>query len=232
MRFESPLSAGSLVRRYKRFLADVQLPDGSTITVHCPNSGSMKQCVGEGWPVRLSRSDNPKRKHAHTLEMTHNGTCWIGVNTQRPNQIVAESISAGLVPELVGYETLRREVPYGANSRVDILLEGTGPRCYVEVKNVTLVGEDGQYCFPDSVTSRGLKHLHELVAQVESGSRAVMFYLIQRSDGEGFRPAAEIDPAYAEGLCWALAHGVEAIAYRAEVSPEGIHLAEKVPVTV
>ena len=223
------LIPGTLLRRYKRFLADVQLTDGRTVTAHCPNSGSMKMCCTPGWEVRLSLHDNPRRKLKYTWELVHNTSCWIGVNTQVPNRIAAEAIAAGAIPELNGYGSLRREVRYGRNSRIDLLLEEDARRCYVEVKNVTLIGDDGRFVFPDAVTTRGRKHLRELSDVVQSGDRGVMLYVIQRSDGSGFRTAGEIDPAYTDALRNAHETGVEVLAYRADVSPAGVRLAERVP---
>ncbi len=226
--FDAPLQPARFLRRYKRFLADVELEDGRVITVHCPNSGSMKSCMGEGWPARLSHSSNPSRKYPHTLEMLHNGTCWIGINTHRTNGVVAQAIAMGQIPALAGYETLRREVTYGRGSRIDLLLEGTGGRCYVEVKSVTLL-EGREYQFPDAVTVRGQKHLRELASMVREGHRAVLFYLIQRSDGELFRPACAIDPAYGAAVQEVARQGVEFLAYGAKVTPEGIGVERVVP---
>ena len=230
MRFEQELIPATLIRRYKRFLADVRLSDGTELTVHCPNSGSMKGCVGENWPVLLSESPNPKRKYRHTWELVHDGHCWIGINTHLANAVAAEGIRNGVVPELGGYQELRCEVPYGDRSRVDILLSDGDERCYVEVKNVTLVDEGGRWAFPDAVTLRGQKHLRELTSMVETGHRAVMLFIIQRSDGSIFVPADTIDPAYGEALRGAVASGVEVLAYRADVDPEGITLAEPVEI--
>jgi sugar fermentation stimulation protein A len=221
---------GRLIRRYKRFLADVELGDGSTLTVHCPNSGSMKTCVGEGWPAQLSISDNPKRKYPHTLEMVHNGACWIGINTQRANGIVEEGLRNGVITELADFDELHREVRLGAKSRIDLAIDHLGVRTWIEVKNVTLVDDHGRYAFPDAVTTRGVKHLRELPATVAAGDRAVMFYLIQRSDGEGFTVADDIDPTYGKVLRRAMVNGVEVLAYRAEVNPEEIRVAERIPV--
>ena len=223
-----PLIPTRLIRRYKRFLADVETEDGAAMTVHCPNSGSMKGCQGEGWPVMLSTSDNPKRKYPHTLEMVHNGTCWIGINTQRANAIVEAGIRDGRIKELQYFDVLRREVKLGERSRIDLALDAAGKRTWIEVKNVTLVDERGRYAFPDAVTTRGAKHLRELSAAVTSGDRAVMFYLIQRADGSGFTTADDIDPTYGEELRRAVNAGVEVLAYRAEISPEEILVAERV----
>lgn len=231
MQFDTPLIPGRLIRRYKRFLADVALEDGTCVTAHCPNSGSMTACAGPDWPVRLSVSDNPRRKLAHTVEMVHNGRCWIGVNTMRSNHLVREAVEADLVPELAGYDRVRGEVKYAGDSRIDLLLEaGDGGRCYVEVKNTTLVDGAGHYLFPDAVTVRGRKHLQALLRMVEAGHRAVAFFLVQRSDARAFRPADKIDPAFGAALREAAAAGVEILAYRAAISPQAIRVAAAVPV--
>ncbi len=219
-----------LIRRYKRFLADVEVDDGEILTVHCPNSGSMLGCAGDGWPVRLSTSDNPNRKYPHTLEMVHNGICWIGINTQRANSVVEEAIRGGLIDELQGFDELRCEVKLGEKSRIDFAMDSAVGRTWIEVKNVTLVDNGGRYAFPDAVTSRGAKHLRELVTAVEAGDRAVMFYLIQRSDGQGFTTADDIDPTYGKELRRAVDAGVEVLAYRADVSPVEIRVVERIPV--
>jgi sugar fermentation stimulation protein A len=219
---------GRLIRRYKRFLADVGFDDGTKITAHCPNSGSMLGCVGDGWPVKLSLSDNAKRKYPHTWELVHNGFCWIGINTQRANPVVEEAIRAGVITELFPFDELRREVKLGDTSRIDFAMESGGRTTWIEVKNVTLVDDHGRYAFPDAVTTRGARHLRELTAAVERGDRAVMFYLIQRSDGDRFTIADHIDPAYGEELRLAIDHGVEVVAYRAEVRPEEIRVVERV----
>ncbi len=229
MIFKAPLIPGQLIKRYKRFLADIELENGEIITAHCPNSGSMKSCQTPGWEVRLSYHDIPSRKYKHTWEMVHNGRCWIGINTGIPNQIVEEAIRNGKIDTLMSYTEIRREVRYGKNSRIDIFLQNQKESCYIEVKNVTLVQEDNVYYFPDSVTERGRKHLYELIDMVNEGHRAVMFFVIQRSDGTIFKPASHIDPKYAESLIEAHEKGVEIIAYQAEVTPESIILAKKIP---
>jgi len=228
MIFEKPLIPGKLIKRYKRFLADIELDTGDIITAHCPNSGSMKACATPCWKVMLSESDNPKRKYKYTWEMVHNEKCWIGINTIIPNIIAEEAIKDGTITELSGYDELKREVKYGENSRIDIYLKNDQQICYVEVKNVTLVEDDGNYYFPDSVTSRGLKHLHELMEMKKQGHRAVMLFVIQRSDGKIFKPAAHIDPKYAEGLKTAYENGVEILVRQADVSPEKINITEKI----
>ena len=229
MKFEQTLIPGKLIKRYKRFLADIELESGEIITAHCPNSGSMKSCANPGWKVMLSESDNPKRKYKYTWEMVHNGKCWIGINTIIPNIITEEAIKNGTISELSGYDETKREVKYGENSRIDILLKFKSQICYVEVKNVTLVEEDGNYYFPDSVTSRGLKHLHELTEMKNLDHRAVMLFVIQRSDGKIFKPAAHIDPKYAEGLKNAYENGVEIMVRQADVKPDQINLKQEIP---
>lgn len=228
MRFPEPLIRGTLVRRYKRFLAEVRLEDGRVVVAHCPNSGSMLSCREPGRPVLLSRSSNPSRRLAYTWEMIRMGRGWVGINTGRPNRLVREAIAAGKIPELTGFSGIRSEVPYGRRSRVDLLLVGDGAPCYVEVKNVSLV-EKGIAYFPDSVTERGTKHLRELMVRVRRGDRAVMFYLVQRSDGRVFRPADHLDPLYGRTLRRALRAGVEILVYRARVSPRGIEIGVRLP---
>ncbi len=235
MKYTHALTPGTLIKRYKRFLADVTLDSGETITAYCPNTGRMTTCITPGWPIRLSYNPSPSRKYAYTWEMVHNGDCWIGINTARTNDLATEAIEQGKIAEIKGYRQLKREVRYGVNSRIDMLCSDPVRRtakkrsgqCYVEVKNVTLLGEDGRNIFPDAITARGLKHLHELTAMVAEGHRAVVLFVVQRSDGTTFRPAHEVDPAYAEGFAEARAAGVEMLAYRAEVSPEESIIAEK-----
>ena len=228
MKFEQKLIPGTLIKRYKRFLADVKLDNGALITAHCPNSGSMKPCKEPGWKVMLSQSDNPKRKLKYTWEMVHNGVCWIGVNTHLANKLAMEAIQNGVINELQGYDNLKTEVKYGKNSRIDLLLSGNGKKCYVEVKNVTLV-ENGFYKFPDAVTTRGQKHLLELQEMMRRGHRAVMLYVIQRNDGSIFKPAADIDPVYSKYLREAYAAGVEILPYLAKVSEWEIMLDSLIP---
>ena len=228
MKFDQKLIPGILIKRYKRFMADIKLDSGEIVTAHCPNSGSMKTCNEPGWKVLLSESSNPKRKLKYTWEMVHNGTCWIGINTHLANKLAAEAIQNGTIQELQGYSELRTEVKYGSNSRVDILMSSGEDKCYVEVKNVTLA-EEGIYKFPDSVTSRGQKHLQELQNMMKLGHRAVMLYAIQRTDGAVFQPAAEIDPLYAEMLIKAHAQGLEILPYTANLSPQEIFLEQKIP---
>jgi len=224
-----PLIAGTLIRRYKRFLADVTLEDGSVVTVHCPNSGSMKGCAVSGSRVFLSRSTNPGRKYPHTWELVESDGFWAGINTGLPNRLAAEAIGDGTIRELRGYTTIRPEVPYGEHSRIDLLLESAAGRCFVEVKNVTLV-EGSRALFPDAVTIRGQKHLNELMRVVREGDRGVLLFTVQRGDGESVSPADAIDPEYGQLLRQAVEYGVEALAYRALVTPEQIRLTERLPV--
>jgi sugar fermentation stimulation protein A len=230
MRFPTPLVGGRLVKRYKRFLADVVLDDGREITAHCANPGSMLGLATPGARVMLSLSDNPARKLAYSWELVEVGGVWVGINTAHPNALVAEAIEAGVIAELTGHQRLRREVKYGKNSRVDILLETDGrPDVLVEVKNVHLMRRPGLAEFPDSVTARGAKHLVELADAVEAGRRAVMLYLVQYPGAERLAFAADIDPAYAEAFRQASARGVEAYAYACEIDPVGIEVTRRIP---
>lgn len=235
MRFPAPLVEGRLVRRYKRFLADVQLATGEEITAHCANPGSMLGLITPGGRVLLSRSDNPARKLAYSWEIAEIDFGWrgpqlVGINTAHPNGLAAEAIGAGLMPTLAGYATLRREVKYGKASRVDILLEGPDrPPCYVEVKNVHLMRRPGLAEFPDSVTARGARHLEELGDMVEAGHRAVMVFIIQM-EAEAFDLARDIDPTYAAAFSRARSRGVEALAATCRVEPQGIEVAQLVPI--
>lgn len=231
MRFPRPLVSGRLVRRYKRFLADVLLDDGGEITAHCANPGSMLGLAAPGSRVYLSRSDDPKRKLAHSWELVEADGAMVGINTGWPNLLVADAIRDGTIAELAGYETMRREVKYGRNSRVDILLEDAGRgRAFVEVKNVHLLRRPGLAEFPDCVTERGAKHLVELAGEVAAGHRAVMVYLIQRPDADRFSLAADLDPGYARAFETARALGVEAVAYACRVGPEEIAVERRVEI--
>lgn len=231
MQFATPLVPGRLVRRYKRFLADVLLDDGTAITAHCANSGSMLGLDAPGNRVHLSRSDNPARKLAWSLELVEVAGRRVGVNTALPNAIVAEAITAGVIPQLAGYARLRREVKYGRNSRIDILLEDDArPRALVEVKNVTLMRADGRAEFPDAVTARGAKHLEELANEVAAGHRAVMVYLVQYEGCDRFTLARDIDPAYGRAFDAARAAGVEALALACAITQEEIRITGPLPV--
>ncbi|MBM3465571.1 MAG: DNA/RNA nuclease SfsA [Armatimonadetes bacterium] len=223
MKFESPLIPGRLVRRYKRFLADVALEDGSVIVAHCPNPGSMLGCCAPDRPVFVSRSANLARKLPYTLELIDVGGHWVGVNTMRPNAVVHEALQAGQIAELGWYTDIRREVKYGDASRVDFLLEREGARCYLEVKHVTLVHEQVAY-FPDSVTTRGARHLQELRAVKRHGHRAAMLFVVNDPAATVVRPADSIDPAYGRALRQAARSGVEVLAYRCRTSPEGLFI--------
>ena len=225
MQFPDPLIRGTLLRRYKRFLADVELEDGSQVTAHCANPGAMLGLKDAGAEVWLSPSRNPKRKLKFSWELIWANGGLVGINTAHPNGIAAEAIEAGEIALLQGYETLRREVKYGQNSRVDLLLEQPGrPDCYVEIKNVHLMRQTGLAEFPDSVTKRGAKHLVELGDMVAAGHRAVMLYLVQRGDCDRFSIAEDIDPTYAEELHRAMGSGVEAICYDCQIDTTGIQV--------
>jgi len=227
MKIAPPLFSATFEKRYKRFFADVRTPSGELLTLHCPNTGSMKNCLVEGSPCWYSLSDNPKRKLPGTLEIvTSSQGNLAGVNTSRPNYLVREVIEADLVPELQGYNQIRTEVRYGEEkSRIDLLLEDRSlGQCYVEVKNVTLDMGDGLATFPDAVTSRGTKHLRELMAMVAAGHRAVLFFCVQLTGVQRMEVAAEIDPGYAATLSEAVAAGVEVIAWRASIGADQIVL--------
>ena len=223
------LIPGILVKRYKRFMADVKLVNGEMVTAHCPNSGSMLECCEPGRRVHLSFHDNPKRKLKYTWELIEMPTSIVGINTLIPNRLVFESIEAGLISDLIGYDNIVREVKTSENTRLDILLSSEdGKRCYVEIKNCTLV-KDRVACFPDAVTSRGLKHLVELSSLVSKGFRCVIFYVIQRMDAKTFRPADHIDPAYGRQLREVLEHGVEILVYDTRIDLRTISLNRKIP---
>lgn len=232
MIFTDPLVPGTLIKRYKRFLADVTLASGEVVTAHTANSGSMLGCCDPGSPVWLSPASNLERKLRWTWELVEVAGQLVGINTSHPNAMAAESAMSGAIPELGGYDHGKREVKYGKNSRIDLLLTGGGkPDCYVEVKNVTLF-RGRAALFPDAVTSRGAKHLEELADMVASGKRAVMLYVVQRT-AEGldhFAIADDIDPTYAAGLTVARAAGVETLCYTSTVSTAGITLAASIPV--
>jgi sugar fermentation stimulation protein A len=237
MQFDPPLIEAVLLQRYKRFLADVQLPDGEELTVHCPNPGAMMGLSDPGNRVWISDSQNPKRKLRYTLELMEvdgpGGTTLVGINTMHPNKLAAAAIETGCIPELADYQDMRREVKYGENSRIDILLESPDRApCYVEIKNVHLVRQPGLHEFPDCKTARGAKHLVELSNMVAEGARAVMLYVIQREDGDAFALADDIDPHYAQAFSNALGAGVEALAIRCKVSPEEIIACDPIPVIV
>jgi len=235
MKFDRPLVEGTLIKRYKRFLADVKLTDGTVITASCPNTGSMAGLLNPGNRVWLSVSDDPKRKYAHTWEMLECDDLpdkpMVGINTHLPNKLVAAAIQAGQIPELAGYTSLRREVKYGENSRIDLFLESKDkPPCYVEVKNVTLLRQPGLAEFPDAVTTRGTKHLVELSRVIRQGFRAVMFYLVQRDDARRFSLASDIDPDYFNAYNKARTAGVETLVWSCKLDHTGIQLDRHLPV--
>ncbi|CAB1275134.1 DNA/RNA nuclease SfsA [Candidatus Nitrosacidococcus tergens] len=231
MDFQQSLLSGTLHRRYQRFLAEIELTSGELITAHCPNTGSMKGLVAAGTKVYISKSNNPKRKLSYTLELIDIGTSLVGIHTGRANGIVKEAIAKEKVSELLGYEIIRQEVPYGKNSRIDLLLENPAAQqhCYVEVKNVTL-REENNALFPDAVTVRGAKHLDELAKMCTKNCRSVMFYLVQREDCDYFSPANHIDPVYGEKLQFAIVQGVEVIAYSCQLTPQAIYINKPLPI--
>jgi len=234
MNLTPPLQPAQLLRRYKRFLADVKLPDGSEITVHTPNTGSMLGCSEPGSRIWLRDAGEIGRKYRYSWEMTEaaNGVL-VGVNTNLPNRLVREAIETGQIESLTGYKTVRPEVRYGVErSRIDLLLQESEqhPDCYVEVKNVTTCDDHGAGFFPDAVSERASRHLRELTEMVRLGYRAVIFFCVQRSDVQCVRPADEIDSRYGQALRDAMASGVEALAWRARVSPEEIVLERPIPV--
>ncbi|MEL6948426.1 MAG: DNA/RNA nuclease SfsA [Pseudomonadota bacterium] len=252
MKFPTPLIPATLQQRYKRFLADVTLEDGQSLTVHCPNPGAMMGLKDEGNRVWISDSGNPKRKLRHTLELVEahgpDGPTLVGINTMMPNRLAEEAITAGRIDALLGYDILRREVAYGEErSRIDILLEhgaedlehkarnatknDTRP-CYVEVKNVHLVRTAGLHEFPDCKTDRGAKHLREMASMVSKGARAAMLYVIQRADGDRLSFAADLDPAYHAAFVAARNAGVEAYAIRCDITVEGIDATTPIPIVL
>ena len=235
MRFPAPLIPATLVRRYKRFLADVVLNSGETLTVHVANPGAMTGLSTPGARIFVSKSDNASRKLSHSWELVEadlgSGPELVGVNTSYPNALVLEAIAAKRIPELEGYGAVRREVRYGRNCRIDFLLEGSDrPPCYLEVKNVHLMRQSRLAEFPDAVTARGAKHLGELVATAALGARAVMLFVIQIGSAERFTVARDIDPRYAEALDRARRSGVETLAWRCQVSTEAISVMRPVPI--
>lgn len=227
MKFKEKLIHGKLIKRYKRFLADVELDDGTIVLAHCTNSGSMKSCLEEGAEVFLSPVNNPKRKTRFTWEMILINDGWVGINTVIPNLLAYEAILNQEIPELCGYSSVRREVKFG-DSRFDVYAENSSEKCFVEVKNVSM--KEGRFAlFPDAVTTRGEKHLKTLMEVKAAGIRAVMLYIVQRSDVEVFAPAEQIDPDYAQTLQKAMQAGVEVIAMQALVTPLEIRLSKKLP---
>ncbi len=247
MDFPQPLSRGTLTARYKRFFADVVLDDGREITAHCPNPGAMLGLNTPGLPAWVSRSDDPKRKLAYTLELVEADGGLVGINTMHPNRLVAEALAADHFPEFTGYTSHRREVRYGANSRVDFLLEAPGRapcwleikndqsyftrsgRCWVEVKGVTLRRSKGLAEWPDCVSSRAVRHLRELESMVAAGDRAVVLFVVQRTDCEAFTACHELDPVFARGLDQAADAGVEVLVYACEVTAHRVTISHRIP---
>jgi len=231
MKYKTPLIEGRLVKRYKRFFADVRLDDGQIVTAHCANTGAMAGIKDEGLKVWLSPSDNPKRKLKFTWELVEAQNTLIGTYPSLANSLAEDAVNSGIITELSGYSSLRREVKYGDNSRIDLLLEQDDrPPCWVEVKNVHWVREEGLAEFPDGVTSRGTKHLGELSTKAQEGERAVQLFIVQRSDCIRLRAAADTDPIYAKALVSAHKAGVEILAYGCDVSPDGIEITKALKV--
>jgi len=231
MRLPSKQKTGVLLKRYKRFLADIKLADGKILTVHCPNSGSMRGCSDPGSPVLISHSDNPKRKYAWTLEMVQVGDIWIGVNTARTNKIVHEALTKGVIDVWGEILSIKPEVRVSEKSRLDFLLKTQHGPVYIEVKNCSLA-ENGTALFPDAVTSRGTRHLVELAQLADQGYQSAVLFCVQRSDASRFAPATKIDPQYSRTLAKVQQQGVQILAYQARVCPEEIVLADRLPVIV
>ena len=232
MRWGGPLLRGTLLRRYKRFFADVMLDDGETVTAHCPNPGSMLSVDQPGSEVWLTRAEGARRTLAYRWELIRVGNSLVGINTCLPNSLVSEALAQGRIPQLSGYTSVRREVRYGRNSRIDLLLHSPDrPTCLVEVKNVTLKRGFGTPVeFPDSITQRGAKHLAELAEAAERGDRAVMLYIAQRPDAERLAFASDLDPEYARAVRAAVRAGVESWCYRCHVDVDEVRLEEEIPV--
>lgn len=229
MIFTPKLIPATLLSRYKRFLADVKMPDGETITVHCPNTGTMRTCSTPNSPIMLSISDNPKRKYPHTLEMIREQETWVGVNTSRTNALVAEALNDGKISEFSNIEKIQREVTVSKSSRLDLLIHHDNTTTYMEIKNCSMV-EQNCAMFPDAITTRGTKHLRELIELKKKGENASVFFLVQRTDADEFSPAAHIDPTYAEQLKIAHHEGVLVLAYQATVTTEKISVLRSLPI--
>ena len=228
MRFSPPLIHATLIQRYKRFLADVRLVDGQITTVHCPNTGTMLACSAPGSRVCLSRSDNPRRKYPLTLEMVEDNRTWVGVNTARTNNLVAEAMARGQIAEFQEISEVKAEVKTSDHTRLDLQVMQHDRATYIEVKNCSLA-IDRSAMFPDAVTARGTKHLQELIRLRKKGLQTCIFFLVQRTDADRFTPASHIDPVYSETLGLAAAGGVMILAYQAEVSPQGIDIVRPLP---
>lgn len=230
MEFNPPLTSARLIRRYKRFLADVSLEDGRTITVHCPNTGSMLGCLGDNLPIWLSESNNPTRKYRYTWELVEvTPGVTVGIHTGRTNHLVEEALRAGLLSDIPADAPLRREVKLG-QSRMDLWADDGRGGCYIEVKNVSAAVEHGIACFPDAVSQRGSRHLRELMAVVDGGQRGILCFCVQRGDVHQVRPADAIDPVYGRTLREAMANGVEVVALGATPNPRSIVLQQRLPV--
>ncbi len=228
MIFQNPLIKGHLIKRYKRFLADIELEDGTSITAHCPNSGAMQGLTSPGTPVWLSQSPNPNRKLPFTWEMAEVDGTFVGMNTSNPNTLVEEALNSGIIKDLNYFTSLRREVTYGKNSRIDILLEDSnGALTYVEVKNVHLK-RGTTAAFPSSVTTRGAKHMGELAEMVRQGHNAYVIYVVQRNDCKSFEIARDIDPHYDKETHDAIQNGVKALVYACDVSPNAITISHQI----
>jgi sugar fermentation stimulation protein A len=229
MKIPEPRQHGSLVKRYKRFLADIRLSDGSIITVHCPNTGSMKGCSTPGSEVVISRSANPNRKYAWTLEMIRANNCWVGVNTSMTNKLIQEGLESGVIDDFGQIDSIQAEVKVSDKSRLDFLVQAGGKKSYIEVKNCSLA-ENSIALFPDAVTSRGTKHLLELDRLRKKGFDTAVIFCVQRADARSFMPAQAIDPKYTETLFKVYNNGVRVLAYQADVRPDAVTIARKIPV--
>lgn len=231
MQLPTPMLRGRLLKRYKRFLADIELENGEIVTAHCPNSGSMKNLIGDNPFVHISQSDNPKRKLRYTLELIERGDDLVTAHSVKANTVTVDAINEGVISQLTDYTTIRTEVPYGTGSRIDILLENKERKCYVEVKSVTLL-EGDTLMFPDAVTTRGQKHLQELIRVKKAGHRAVIFFAALHTGGNLFSPADHIDATYGTMLRDAQREGVEILAYQAEISPLQVRLVRELSITL
>jgi len=233
MRFATPLVPGRFLRRYQRFFADVRLEeDGSVVTAHCANSGSMKTCYGPDARVWLSRENDPRRKLHYTWQLSEMGRARIFVHPVLANRVAKEAVEGGVVAELCGYDSVVTEPRIDDHTRFDMLLSRDRERCFVEVKSATLKLGEGRIAFPDAVTARGTRHLRELVRQTRKGHRAVLLFSVNRSDAKTCEPADAIDPVYARTLRWAVERGVEVLAYRTRLSPRSVELATQIPVVL
>ncbi len=228
MRFTPSLMQGTLVKRYKRFLADVRLDNGEIITVHCPNTGTMLSCSTPESQVGLSRSDNPKRKYPFTLEMVKDNSTWVGVNTARTNKLVAEAITKGHIAEFIDINLIKTEIKTSDHTRLDLQVLHGDNSTFIEVKSCSLA-INRWAMFPDAVTARGTKHLHELIRLSQEGQKTCIFFLVQRADADHFCPASHIDAVYGDALRQAAATGVMVLVYQAEVSPKEIRVVRALP---